>query len=1059
MAGSQLKQLKQTLRDSGLSRTSTPNDAKKKSHQRKNSAGSLEHRQHKLAQIGQQFNKFDTRDAKNKFEVVTRKGTTEGGKTSLPAKSRQAGLQLRKETLLPMLENRGRTSTFVDRRFGEADTSLTPEEKALQRFTAERQAQFDTSKSRGGKRAKFNIEDDDDNELTGEDGLTHGGRKLGFGDEEELGDSGWGGSLGSGKAPPPPEEDDEPERRKTKAEVMDEIILKSKTAKYERQKMRSADDEARHQLDQELKELRPLLSAAGGAKSTKTNTQGAADEKASSKKSTLDDGSDDEAEPFDESEDANDSDEQSDDSDEDGDEAADGSDGEGSEIELTEEEFKAALAAAKPKSGVDRDLLRKLIGSSSSDEEKEDEPAAAPAPIAKPLEHDGNDGVRPPPAVSGTAVADPYDKFVRMLALEPRGKPSDRLRTPVELAQEAADELKRQEQKRLKRQRGEADDDDSDEDGDGTRARKKGKATQRRAPQGDDLDDDYFEGFDDESGADEGLGRGLESASEKQEMVMLGGESDDEAEAGQVDSDEGSEPEGSEDDEDDGDDDGEDVDLDSEDDSIDDSAPTALVSAVDDDATARSPSKDGHGELPFTFPCPSTHAEFVKLLRTSNIPEDQTATVVKRIRVLYHPGLGESNKEKLQASWPSNPPSPNSSPDEIESRSSIISTSFKTLNSLLPHILTLSHAYPLAIVPYYVEKLSVMQQNFVKAVSRGALDPASQTWPGAPELTFLRLVGMVWSTSDLSHPVAAAAMLLICQYLAQGRIRSSSDVASGLFLCTLASQYETLSKRLVPEAANFLLNVILIMLPTSLNAANLPGSFPAPDFGQEHTKGLKLRLKNTPVSALNPRPVDFTSSLRNGEADVQLKVDLVATVLTLLQDFADKYVSLPAFIELFEPVNEILGKVIVKHLPSFIQEKVSSVRTNLQRMLKLSKSQRQPLYMQHHKPIPIASYVPKFDEGGFNPNKRFDPDSERVEQQKLKALYKKEKKGAVRELRKDNRFLAVEEAKRKKEADEVYQKKIAKIMGSLTEERAEEKAFEKIKAKSKKQDKARSARR
>lgn len=92
-------------------------------------------------------------------------------------------------------------------------------------------------------------------------------------------------------------------------------------------------------------------------------------------------------------------------------------------------------------------------------------------------------------------------------------------------------------------------------------------------------------------------------------------------------------------------------------------------------------------------------------------------------------------------------------------------------------------------------------------------------------------------------------------------------------------------------------------------------------------------------------------------------------------------------------------------------------------MLKLCASTRQPLTLQRHKPIPIATYIPKFDEG-YNPTRRFDPDSERVEQQKLKALYKKEKKGAVRELRKDNRFLAGEEARRKNQEDVTYQKKV-----------------------------------
>ena len=91
-----------------------------------------------------------------------------------------------------MLENRNRSSAFVDRRFGETDTHMTPEEKALERFTAERQSRL----AAPSKKAKFNLEDDDDDEGDGErDALTHGGRKLGFGDEDVLGDSGWGGML------------------------------------------------------------------------------------------------------------------------------------------------------------------------------------------------------------------------------------------------------------------------------------------------------------------------------------------------------------------------------------------------------------------------------------------------------------------------------------------------------------------------------------------------------------------------------------------------------------------------------------------------------------------------------------------------------------------------------------------------------------------------------------------------------------------------------------------------------------------------------------------------
>lgn len=217
-----------------------------------------------------------------------------------------------------------------------------------------------------------------------------------------------------------------------------------------------------------------------------------------------------------------------------------------------------------------------------------------------------------------------------------------------------------------------------------------------------------------------------------------------------------------------------------------------------------------------------------------------------------------------------------------------------------------------------------MQSNFIRAVSSGPLDPFSPTWPGAAELTLLRLVGIVWSTSDLSHPVAAAALLLIGQYLGQSRIRSLADLSAGLFLCTLASQYEEKSKRIVPEALNFLLNATAILLPTTSNAfpsaKSLPGSFPAPDFAQEHTKALKLKSKDS-LEAVEPsKRIDFLSSLRGAqkkkEEQVQMKVDLVKMAFDLLLEQAERQVSVTAFDEMYKPAEALLSKVSTKNLPT-----------------------------------------------------------------------------------------------------------------------------------------------
>lgn len=64
--------------------------------------------------------------------------------------------------MLKEYELKNRAGAIIDRRFGENDASMTPEERMLERFTKERQ--------RAAKGSAFNLEDEDD--------LTHYGQSL-----------------------------------------------------------------------------------------------------------------------------------------------------------------------------------------------------------------------------------------------------------------------------------------------------------------------------------------------------------------------------------------------------------------------------------------------------------------------------------------------------------------------------------------------------------------------------------------------------------------------------------------------------------------------------------------------------------------------------------------------------------------------------------------------------------------------------------------------------------------------------------------------------------------
>ncbi|OCH94316.1 Nop14-like protein [Obba rivulosa] len=616
-----------------------------------------------------------------------------------------------------------------------------------------------------------------------------------------------------------------------------------------------------------------------------------------------------------------------------------------------------------------------------------------------------------------------YDQMIRELAFDKRAKPKDRTKTEEELAQEEKVALEKAERRRIRRMNGEPEESDSENEGKG-----KKRSRQRGA---DDLDDDFAPVQ--EWG---GLGAGLGD-----EDAEMDGDKDEEGESKEEDEEDGVE-EGSE-----GSDDKEGSNAEENGDSVTSDGsgdeesqrgePEALTTKVKD-KLSKSKAKISE-ELPYTFPCPATHEEFLEIVE--DIQDKDVPTVVQRIRTLHHPSLAEDNKLKLQALtgvlidhilYVTSPPKPR----------------FTLLTSLVPHLFALTKSYPIQSAQHFIEKLNLMHKNLKRGLSHGATASASKTWPGLPELSLLRTIGMVWPTSDMNHHVISPARILMGAYLGLCRVRSIQDLTSGLFLCTLFMQYEQLSKRLVPEAINFLVNTVLHIAPhTFKDTASLPGCFPVPDFRAEHCS--LSSIDPTKAKKLDPTTPDFPMLMTGAVNEEQMKVDLLSLALELLSSFSEMYKSLDGFIELFEPVTEMLAGVKAEKLPSALATQLSSLKDALSRLLKFSRQARRPLRLQAHKPIPIATYIPKFEHSSSNYLRNRDPDHERNEAAKLRKQYKQERKGAIRELRKDARFLAAEQHKKEKEKDREYNDRMKKVFSSLESERAEEKAMDREKMKEK----------
>ena len=229
----------------------------------------------------------------------------------------------------------------------------------------------------------------------------------------------------------------------------------------------------------------------------------------------------------------------------------------------------------------------------------------------------------------------------------------------------------------------------------------------------------------------------------------------------------------------------------------------------------------------------------------------------------------------------------------------------KLLSALVPHLFALCRSYPIESAEYFVEKLSLMHKNLKRGLATGALEPDARTWPGLSELVFLRVTGIIWPTSDMHHPVISPARLLIGAYLGLCRVRSFGDIASGLFLSSLFLQYESLSKRFVPEAINFAVNATLHLVShVFASAKSLPGVLTCPDLRSALCEPLVIDAIQ--AKGLGFRKPDLLCMISSANPTEQSKIDALGVALGLLDRFSDMYKSLDGFIELYEPINLVL---------------------------------------------------------------------------------------------------------------------------------------------------------
>ncbi|KAM9307054.1 nucleolar protein 14 [Pholidichthys leucotaenia] len=834
-------------------------------------------------------NPFEVKINRKKFDVLGRKTKHDVG---LPGVSRSKAINKRKETLLKEYKQKGKSNKFIDRRFGEYDTKMAPEDKILQRFTMERQRVHE-------KKDVYNLNEEEE--------LTHYGQSLAeiekFNDivnsddeSEEKGllsaeltasHFGGGGGLLRKKAAG---EEEGSQKGKTRQELIEELIQKSKHEKRERQVQREEAQELTEKLDQEWKSIQALM------------------------------------------------------------------------VKKT------------PKA------------------EKDDKPEEKPKP-------------------------EQYDMMVRELGFEMKAQPSEKLKTPEELAKEEREKLQKLEADRLRRMRG-------DEVEENTPSQSHMSA--------DDLNDGFILDKHDKKTLAYQDGKWN---IEEEEMEKDKGEDEEEGESGEEQESDGDEDNEDEEDEEEGssEEDGH-SDLDSGQESE-----TEEIKAESTAKPRKSLTKEevkaqqdvAKAELPYTFNAPETYSELKDLLRGHS--SENQRLIVARTQKCNHSSLAVGNKAKLQKLS-------GFLLEYIGELATRRPPELNTIDKLIPEVYALCQMFPDATCKAMQTILADAAHSMEEVLE--VKDHAA--FPSLDMLIYLKVTALLFPTSDFRHPVTTPVLLFISQALTKCPVKSLQDLTSGLVLCCLAVEYISFSKRFMPELINFLCGTLHLAVQDKTSADytvvppfRLSGKYSSLLLLSSSASCQSWSKKTLPLSAAQHL------ELKDDQERDHHRLMCLSTCLDLVKRCCLLYKDFPSFMHIFQPIRTLLSKHLsTQTFPKLLQELHSEILDTISSV----PVAHSPLVFDKKKPIPLKLLTPKIVQVLDYGKKRGSTKEER-EQQRLKHKYKKEFKGALREIRKDSRFLAREKLNEIMNRDAERKRKVKELFGSLATQEGEWKALKRKKRK------------
>ena len=445
-------------------------------------------------------------------------------------------------------------------------------------------------------------------------------------------------------------------------------------------------------------------------------------------------------------------------------------------------------------------------------------------------------------------------------------------------------------------------------------------------------------------------------------------------------------------------------------------------------------------DLPFTFPMPETPQQLEKIVGKLNA--EDTKIVLDRIRKCHAPTLKEDNRKKTQTYF------------------GLLLHRFEVLAGVLP--LPVAHldavaaniATVAASVPFFCATAARARLEKMSARLRRSLRDNETGWPPARTLLLLALFADIFPTTDKQHPVTTPAALYLGNLLAHCAVRSAREAVTAIVAAALAAAYSAPAGRVFPEAVTLLSGLVHAagvkagakgnawgeglplhvreqvggpwLKPDITAKGGAKGKKTAGDDGEEGGGGSMMSLASMLTMASAGGANADAYWLPKGADDRQAALHAAVVTLRILSKPAARTACASELLEPVQAAASRLTAVLTGTGPEKEKNKRQTTPPALTGALAataaacaglqediagaLRGTLRAPLAWRQKKADAIKQFNPMYEEEGYQKGRDYDPNRERAEARKLQRQLKQEARGAMRELRKDNRFLAEQRA-------------------------------------------------